>query len=385
MTGLTIRRCGIATAFALCASMGQAGAVTIDTDGKLAIAADDGSFAARLSARVHADANVYSSDTVEHDSGAFIRRARIGVSGYVRNWDYNITFDNATDSADLKDAYLARALGPGRLIVGQFKQFQGFEETTSSNDITFIERSHVSNAMIARGIGLGYHGLSGNIGWAVSGYNLREASDGGSRAIDDGVGGVVRVYAAPLAERERALHLGISYSREYSDSEGAGARLRPLGRSNEGRFQLFDIAGERAEVDRVNLELAGVLGPVAAQAEWLTASADADNLPGDDFHSYYGQVSYALTGGSPRRYDIGQGRMKNPRPAGGAIGALELAARYQYAERENVPGAELTTIDFGLNYYPNNNVRFMLNYSMAENDANGDEPDLLSLRAQLAF
>ena len=26
-------------------------------------------------------------------------------------------------------------------------------------------------------IGVGYHGLSGNIGWAVSGYNLREAGD----------------------------------------------------------------------------------------------------------------------------------------------------------------------------------------------------------------
>lgn len=379
------RLAGLCTAATALLVSTAASAVTIDTDGKLAIAADDGSFAARLSARVHADANMYSSDTIERDSGTFIRRARIGVSGHVRNWSYNITFDNATDSANLQDAYLARVLGPGRLVIGQFKQFQGFEEMTSSNDIALIERGHVSNAMTARAIGVGYHGLSGNIGWAVSGYNLREAADAGSRATDDGIGAVTRVYAAPFAERDRALHLGASFSREYSDSDGAGARLRPAGRSNDGRFQLFDIAGERAEVDRLNLELAGVLGPFAAQAEWLTGSADADNLPSDDFHSYYGQVSYALTGGTPRLYDIGKGRMRKPRPDGGSIGAFELAARYQYAERENVPGAELTTIDFGLNYYPNNNVRFMLNYSMAEDELAGDEPDLLSLRAQLAF
>ena len=77
--------------------------------------------------------------------------------------------------------------------------------------------------------------------------------------------------------------------------------------------------------------------------------------------------------------------MRKPRPDGGSIGAFELVARYQYAERENVPGAELTTMDFGVNYYPNNNVRFMLNYSIAEDELAGDEPDLLSLRAQLAF
>jgi phosphate-selective porin OprO/OprP len=364
---------------------GSAAGATIDTDGKLAISADDGSFAARLSARVQADANLYDSDVIARDSGTFIRRARIGVSGHVRNWDYKITFDNATDSADLKDAYLARALGPGRLIIGQFKQFQGLEEMTSSNDILFIERDHVNNAMTARAIGVGYHGLSGNIGWAVSGYNLREAGDGGSRATDDGFGAVTRVYAAPFAARDRALHLGASFSREHSDSDGSGVRLRPAGRSNDGRFQLFDIAGERAEVDRLNLELAGVLGPISAQAEWLTGSADADNLPSDDFHSYYGQLSYALSAGTPRLYDLGKGRMRKPRPEGGSIGAFELAARYQYAERENVPGAELTTIDLGLNYYPNNNVRFMLNYSMAEDELAGDEPDLLSLRAQVAF
>lgn len=380
-----LHRVRTASAIAVMLCTTTASAVVIDTDGKLAIAADDGSFGARLSARVHADANFYSSDRVERDSGTFIRRARIGVSGFVRNWDYNITFDNATDAVDLKDAYLARVLGPGRLIIGQFKQFQGFEELTSSNDIALIERSHVSNAMTARAIGVGYHGLSGSIGWAASAYNLRESGDGGSRAIDDGVGAVARVYAAPFAERDRALHIGASFAREYSDSEGAGARLRPAGRSNDGRFQLFDIAGERAEVDRLNLELAGVVGPFAAQAEWLTGSADADNLPSDDFESYYAQISYAMSAGSPRRYDVGSGRMRKPQPDGGSIGAFELVARYQYAERDNVPGAELTTIDFGVNYYPNNNVRFMLNYSMAEDDLAGDEPDLLSLRAQLAF
>ncbi|MGB0211630.1 MAG: hypothetical protein ACPGE9_05470, partial [Algiphilus sp.] len=40
-------------------------AVTIDTDGRLVIAADDGTFAARISGRVHADANFYGSGVVD--------------------------------------------------------------------------------------------------------------------------------------------------------------------------------------------------------------------------------------------------------------------------------------------------------------------------------
>lgn len=382
-----------ALGIALMAMATGATAATINTDGKLVISSDDGNFSARLAGRLHADANLYSSDIVEHDSGAFVRRARIGVSGHIRNWDYEVTFDNATDTSDLKDAFVARKWGPGRLIIGQFKQFQGFEEITSSNDIVFIERSHVSNAMIARAIGVGYHGTHGAFGYAVSGYNLREASDGGARAVNDGLGGVVRLYAAPIRRENRALHLGMSVSREASDVGGTRGRLRPLGRSNEGRFTLFDASSNRADVsddarakvDRLNTELAALVGPVVFEAEWLMGSADPDGAAEQDFSAYYGQLSYALTGGAPRQYDLGQGRTKNPRPGAGSIGAFEVALRYQYAENEGVAGAELTTYDAALNYYPNRNVRFMLNYSMAENDTNGDEPDLLSLRAQFAF
>ncbi|WP_421717438.1 OprO/OprP family phosphate-selective porin [Algiphilus sp.] len=384
---------GGALGIALLALSGTAQAVSINTDGRLVISAEDGTFSARISGRLHADANLYDSDRVEHDSGAFVRRARIGVMGHIRNWDYEVTFDNATDESDLKDAFVARQLGPGRLIVGQFKQFQGFEEITSSNDIVFIERSHVSNSMIARALGVGYHGTRGFMGYAVSGYNLREASDGGARAVDDGVGGVLRLYAAPIQRDRTALHLGFSFSREVSDLGGTRGRLRPLGRSDEGRFTLFDASSgrddvaedARATVDRLNMELAALHGPVAFEAEWLVGSAEPDDAPDQDFSAYHAQLSYALTGGSPRRYDLGEGRTKNLRPSTGSIGAFEVALRYQFAENEAVPGAELTTVDTALNYYPNRNVRFMLNYSMAENALSGDEPNLLSFRAQVAF
>ena len=104
---------GGALGIALLALSGTAQAVSINTDGRLVISAEDGTFSARISGRLHADANLYDSDRVEHDSGAFVRRARIGVMGHIRNWDYEVTFDNATDESDLKDAFVARAARSG--------------------------------------------------------------------------------------------------------------------------------------------------------------------------------------------------------------------------------------------------------------------------------
>ncbi len=368
---------------------GVAEAAKIDTNDRLRISSDDGSFSLRLSARVHADVNFYDSDTKALTSGAFIRRARIGVSGNLHEWGYEVTFDNAGDAPDLKDARLTRRAGPGTLAIGQFKVFEGLEQLTSSNDITFIERSHVGNTVAGRKIGLGYNGTAGMVGYAGTVYNLREAAEGGTRAINDGIGVAARAYVAPIKERDRALHFGVSYALENTDNAGARGRVRPAGRANDYRdgdafrFVTFDRRGERAEIDRLNLEAAAVFGPFSAQAEYLIGNADTDTRAKDDFTVWYAQASYMLTG-ETRSYDFGRGRMRAPKPQS-EWGAVELAARYQYAERDNVPNAELTTIDLGVNYYASANVRFMLNYSMVDNKLIDDKPNLVSMRAQWAF
>ena len=373
-------------------------AAEINTKNRLEVRSDDGQFSLRLSARVHADANFYNNEDVDHTSGAFIRRARIGVEGNLQEWKYKLIFDNASDAPILQDAYLARKIGPGSLTIGNFKQFESMENLTSSNDITFIERSHVANVVAGRNIGIGYGGNSGNFGYGISAYNLRNAPDGGTGAIDEGHGFSGRSWFAPLNASGQVLHLGVSYVMDKIDSSVADfgppivfdgddgrVRVRPAGRSGDARFTLTDVRGNRADIGRLNLEAAAVIGPFSAQAEYLLGEGDPQTGPDADFTAYYATLSYMLTGES-RTYDVKKGRFKQPK-ASGNNGAWELAARFQGAEND-ATSEDLNTVDVALNWYATRNVLFKVNYTTVTTDdqnPGNENTDLVSLRAQWAF
>ena len=55
----------------------------------------------------------------------------------------------------------------------------------------------------------------------------------------------------------------------------------------------------------------------------------------------------------------------------------------------SVLGGELDTVTLGLNWYPNDNIRFIANYIHADTDENAvtpdDGPEVYLLRGQFAF
>jgi phosphate-selective porin OprO/OprP len=63
-----------------------------------------------------------------------------------------------------------------------------------------------------------------------------------------------------------------------------------------------------------------------------------------------------------------KGVFKSVKPSG-AMGAVELVAKYDVIENKDIPDRQVTTITAGANYYVNPNVRFMLNYVMGTSDA----------------
>lgn len=355
-------------------------AAEVRTDNRLQITSEDKQFSVRLRARVHADANLYQNDEFKHDSGAYIRRARIGVEGHAGDWNYEVTFDNATNAVDLKDAYLSTKLGPGTILFGQAKTYEGLETLTSSNAITFIERSFVGNLTSSRQVGIRYTGGIESVGYGFNVYSLREASEYGARAVGTGYGTSGRLFFTPINSGGNSLHLGVSYAREYTGDDGERSRVRPAGRSNDERFVVFDRRGEKVDITRTNLELAAVMGAFSAQAEYMMGSNSTDTRPDDDFTAWYLQASYAF--GSPRRYDANRGRMRAP----SAPGTWELAARYQQAERD-ITNQKVNVADFGVTYIANQNVLYKVNYSkVLKNDqTNDDNTGVIALRAQWAF
>ncbi|HET7809004.1 MAG TPA: porin, partial [Steroidobacteraceae bacterium] len=119
---------------------------------------------------------------------------------------------------------------------------------------------------------------------------------------------------------------------------------------------------------------------------WYDVSRRASaNLPDPDFTGYYLQGSWVLTGES-RRYNAVTGSFQNPRPktpfsVNGGLGAWELAARFSRmnlnfneglegaaATPDSIRGGDQQVWTLGVNWFPNPNVKVMLNYLLIDVD-----------------
>jgi len=118
----------------------------------------DGNYSLSISGRVHSDFAVYDQDPVptgaqdaridpDLNSGSLIRRARLGVEGKIAgDWVYELFFDLGGNASRVYSAYMAyKGIKPLTIAIGKHKAPTGMEEMTSSNDITFLERSLPSN------------------------------------------------------------------------------------------------------------------------------------------------------------------------------------------------------------------------------------------------
>ena len=99
------------------------------------------------------------------------------------------------------------------------------------------------------------------------------------------------------------------------------------------------------------------------------------NLNNKNFGGWYAQAGYLLFGGT-QRYDY-WGAKYNRAERGKKWGDVELTARYECLNLNDfdggVYGGAGEAFAVGLNYWVNNNVKFMLNYQYNNNDryANG--------------
>ncbi|MEQ9448756.1 MAG: porin, partial [Rhodospirillaceae bacterium] len=117
----------------------------------------DGNFEFSLGGRIHLDAAAYDEDGVAMDNGFLFRRARLAVDVTVyKDWEFKTQYDFAENSVGFADVFIRYAGFDGIAITaGQFRMPFGLEEMTSSNNITFMERSLPGVFATGRRIGLG--------------------------------------------------------------------------------------------------------------------------------------------------------------------------------------------------------------------------------------
>jgi phosphate-selective porin OprO and OprP len=374
----------------------------------------DGRFETHLRGRLFVDGGYLDDEDgfYRNDNATELRAARIGVEGIAwRDWEYRLEVDFANDEVDITDAYIqydGSLIEPAFIRVGQFKTPNSLEEQTSSRFITFMERAAFTDAFdLDRRIGLA-SGVGGD-DWAVTGGLF------GQNAVDvannEGYALAGRGHYALLEPlgADSVVHLGASARfRDLEndvDDDSARYRQRPFFHFTDTRSVDTGTLADAENDAFAGPEAALVLGPFSLQAEaghtWLQRDGDASDA--DGLWGGYLSASYFLTGES-RNYDAEEGvfdrvRVNNPVFEGGP-GAWEVGSRFDYIDLNDdgadVRGGEQYSAIAGVNWYPNNHIRFLLDYALTNVFDASDSPGAavtgsrnliqgIGLRAQVDF
>lgn len=378
----------------------------IETKGKLEISSPDDAFKFGFGGRIQLDAAWYNEDqadngeTTELDSGTEFRRARLSAYGTLwKHWDFKSEIDFAENEVEIKDMYIANTYWkPLTIQAGNFKEPFSLEQLTSSRFITFMERSLADVFAPERNIGAALYYAGSN--WTAAGGVFSEGIDDDDEeeiSGGEGIAATGRITAAPLLDSKRLVHVGGAISwRNPEASEGDSTlRFRQRPESHIADQRLVDT-GEIAGVEdflRYGAEGAFAWGPGSLQAEYIFTDVNR-NLEDVDFDGWYIYGSWFLTGESrASAYKPEKGAFDRLKPfanfGSGGWGAWEIAARYSTIdlEDEDIPGGEEDNFTFGLNWYPNPNIRLLANYvkvlDLEGGDFEGASPDIFQIRAQV--
>ncbi|KWV60783.1 porin [Bradyrhizobium macuxiense] len=387
------------------------------------------------------------------DSGENLRRARIGITGkFLSDWNFALIYDFGGSSDGFGGTAAGSLPGGGTsgvenafLSYTGFKPFGGkmaieggimdipwtLDEATSSNDILFMERA--SAGIIAQNIAAGdFRSAFGTRWWNdqfwVGGYvtgptsgAIHSASSTSPAGTSEQYGGVIRVVGNPISGRDYSVHIGadaewliqpprnlVTQAQTLTLSDRPELRIDPTTLISTGA--IANVSGAQV----YGVEAAATYGSLIAQGEyyWFNVDRTANTgLPpfgasSLKFDGGYAQIGYVLTGEThaynPSSASYGGIKPANPFSlTGSGWGAWEIAGRVsqmnlndQLATAAGIAGGRQTVYTVALNWYVNNNIRFMLDYlhgdiskqasSISTVDA-GSKFDAVAMRTQVAW
>ncbi len=339
--------------------------------------------------RLQMDALYGISEAEDFVNGFNNRRARMGMQGRVHdNWDGRIEIDFADGGVDPKDFRLRRSFDHGgRLWIGQFKVPQGLNQLTSSVDITFIERSSVSNIVPdSRRIGVAYELFPNDLGFKSMVFG-RALGQRGALNDDMPLGYAFRAVYAPEVNGSQ-WHVGASMVYEdLKSNPGLRYSDRPEARDSKGgSVRYIDVSVPDAETTfKTGIEALYINGPFSLEGEYLQMVANTSDSHNPTFNGYHVQSSYVFNGA--RRY-YSKGLVGGVIPAEGSSGAWEVAIRYSVADLQDdfySGGDKQKNVTFALNRYVTSKLRFMGNLVIVNTDHLERTPVLGMVRAAYCF
>lgn len=358
------------------------------------------------------DRAVEAGANVDYESRSTrLRTARIGVEGtWNANWAYKaeVNFNgrdsSGADEVEWEDLILEyKANDQTSLMLGNMKTVS-LENITSSRYVTFMERGPF-NDVIDAGRVLSAQAKINGVNWTIAGAVIGDSLNDNDVAVNtttksakETLGGTARVTFAPIDTDTTKLHLG-AWARYREANDDGLFRYRARNNTNAG--DRFIDSGANFDADTtLAAEAALVWNSFSVQGEYANIEGDPASSTAAEGAAKAGYVfaSWFPTG-EMRRYEPAKGefnriKINNPMTAGG-FGAVELGVRYDWVDLTeyttlNASAGEYTAWTAGATWYPFPYVRFMANYTKAQNENAGVsvrdvDVDTFQMRAQFDF
>jgi len=363
----------------------------------------DGQFSISPYGYLDTDYRAYKGDGAPSDT-FLVRRARFGFQGnYGSHFDFALLTDaNSTTGAIVRDAYLNVRIRPEiQFQAGQFKEPFAQETGIGATNLDFVERGlqsllYPSPNTAYRSPGIALHGdISGGvIQWWAGAFNGRGGVTNNATNEPDFVGRL-RFYPFRKSTGDWLKQLAFGGSIDHARATGLNGDLSFNAALPDAAYTFFPQLRINGPIERYEGEFTYIKGPLALRGEYVQMQEQRYavgsetpgglgflSVPGVGAKAWNIATTYLLTG--EKRPENGTPRVKRPlfgpdTPGGKGrgIGAFEVGVRYTGIQA-NAPGADFSTysltpglvptydyhtdeITFGLNWYPNYWVKYMVN------------------------
>ena len=340
-------------------------------------------------------------------NGANFRRAQIGVEGRVyRDFNYEFVFDFGSSGTERSgQIYLLRVAYTGipffTINAGAIQPKFTLDDSTSSAEITFLERASIINALLdpfggsdsRRGLELIYQrsdlfkgGDNLLISTAFTGERIANV-----KTDDEGSQLTGRIAYRFRSDERSNYQIGFDGARILNKPNGLlSFGDRPETRVDGTQLVGFGFPGLQSAVQAktgwlYGAEAAMNYGPLYLSGEYYRYRLDRTDpsLKDPEFGGWYLQASYFLTG-EARPYLPASAAWGSPAVVSpfaldsGSWGSWELKARYSNNDfnaligdplaANSVFGGEQNIITLGANWYLNRNLRWMFDYLIVDVD-----------------
>ena len=382
-------------------------------DGILVFQNKEANYKMWFDVRIQGDAAVYfgapdfcakeidgKSNTSHIGNGMSLRRTRFAVKAQLdKNWYGELDTDWTSGLPEIKDAYLAFTGVEGLEIkAGNFKENFSIQRNTTSRYLMFMERAMVTYLAPSRHLGINaryankwFWGSFGVFGPELSTSEEQVAFEDGNKdyGYNEGLSYTGKLVFRPLYKSTTSsLHIGgaVSYRDPKLSSTdgyfvGRYSSRNSTGINRKKYLDTDDVKGLDHEL-AWTVELAGHWKQLRYETAYIARGMYLDQtvnpLPAQWAEGWYAQASWLLFGGT-QNYDS-NGAKYTRTTSEHKWGNLEVAFRYEYADFNtgklfsnkvadtNIFGGSGEAYTIGLNYYPTQNVKIVLNWQYNNND-----------------